>query len=119
MTWGPLYLEIMLNKLNLLVGQSASGKTRLLNTIYNLGLFVTQEKNFMQGDWNIVIEQSGTYYNWKLKSCEKDGRNIIEHEYLTEQIDGKEELILQRNHTEFIFKETRLPKLPSQQTSAP
>ena len=59
--------RVKFGNINLLVGDTATGKTRLLNTIFNLGRFVTA-KEFKNGRWEIVFEHRGITYTWNLQT---------------------------------------------------
>src|SRR5207249_584849 len=63
--------RVHLGKINLLVGDTATGKSRLLNTIFNLGRFVVA-KEFRNGSWHVVFEHAGITYTWVFKT-EKRG----------------------------------------------
>ncbi|MGR9086513.1 MAG: hypothetical protein ACU841_05485, partial [Gammaproteobacteria bacterium] len=50
------YSKILFHAINLFVGETGSGKTRLLNTIFDIGFFVTQGTVFKEGKWEISFE---------------------------------------------------------------
>jgi len=58
--------EVCFGDINLLVGLSASGKTRLLYTIFNLGAFTVRQDYFKNGHWNLEFEQGGKNYKWEI-----------------------------------------------------
>jgi hypothetical protein len=59
--------RVKLGKVNLFVGDSATGKSRLLNTLSNLGRFVAA-REFKSGSWQIVPEHSGITYTWSIRT---------------------------------------------------
>jgi len=66
------FARVKFGNINLLVGDTATGKTRLLNTILNLGRFVAA-KEFKNGRWDIVFEHRGITYRW---NCQTHSRVI-------------------------------------------
>ena len=64
------YSNVKFGKINLLVGDTATGKSRFLNTIFNLCRFVVA-KEFRHGQWDIIFEQSGVTYTWNLQTRKK------------------------------------------------
>lgn len=102
------FSEVEFSKLNLLVGDSGAGKTRLLNTIFNIGSFVAQSKIEGAGNWSIDAEIQGKNYHWE-GIVEKDEviYKVI-FEKLT--INGKEIIIRNDNNTNFLDKQ--IIKLP-------
>ena len=106
--------EVCFGDVNLLVGLSASGKTRLLYTIFNLGAFTVRQKFFKNGHWNLEFEQGGKKYNWEIITKRISATaSLIAKETLYEN----SKLIIERDEDKFIFKDKEIPKLPLQQTS--
>lgn len=112
------YSNVKFGKINLLVGDTATGKSRFLNTIFNLCRFVAS-KEFRHGHWDIVFEQSGVTYTWKLQTGKKEdgGGKFIEHEVLYKHDESNLIQIIKRNDKEFIFNDKQLPKLSLEETS--
>ena len=115
------FSPVEFQNLNLLVGDSATGKTRLLNTIFNLGLFVTH-KRFIDANaiWEIVFEHADIVYTWHLaiENMKGDGNlGIIKFDNLWKH-DGEELIpIIQRDEKTFKFIDDELPKLSPRETS--
>jgi len=106
--------EVCFGDVNLLVGLSASGKTRLLNTIFNLGAFTVRQNFFKNGHWNLEFEQEGKKYNWEIITKRiSSAASLIAKETLYEN----SKLIIKRDEDKFIFKDKEIPKLPLQLTS--
>ncbi|MEA3313023.1 MAG: ATP-binding protein [Caldisericota bacterium] len=106
--------EVRFGDVNLLVGLSASGKTRLLNTIFNLGAFTVRQNFFKHGHWNLEFEQEDKKYNWEIITKRiSSTASLIAKETLYEN----SKLIIKRDEDKFIFKDKEIPKLPLQQTS--
>lgn len=114
---GWKFSPIEFGKINLLVGDSATGKTRVLNTIFNLGRFVAS-KEFKSGYWNIKFQHKEQVYRWILESFEKDEDQIISQEklFLVDN-EEKEVPIVLRDKDKFIFMSNELPKLSPDETS--
>ncbi len=111
--------QVEFERLNLLVGDSATGKTRLLNTIFNLGLFVAS-KEFKNGSWDITFEHLGITYTWNLETEKVEGEVVsgkVVRDYLWKHDGERLVPIVERNQHEFMFLGSELPKLSSQETS--
>ena len=65
------FTEIKFGKINLLVGDTATGKTRLLNTMFNLGRFAAKNE-FKNGNWDLSFEHEGSIYNWSIDTKKQD-----------------------------------------------
>ena len=106
--------EVCFGDINLLVGLSASGKTRLLYTIFNLGAFTVRQNYFKNGHWNLEFEQGGKNYKWEIITKRISATaSLIAKETLYEN----SKIIIERDEDKFIFEDEKLPKLPLQQTS--
>ncbi len=120
---GWIFEKVEFSKINLLVGDTATGKTRLLNTIFNLGRFVASD-SFYNGWWNIQFDHAGTRYDWEIKtqktkleySVEK-APGIIIKEKLVAHTDQKESILIERDENSFIYNNKEIPKLPLEKTS--
>ena len=106
--------KVKFQKLNLIVGESGTGKTRLLNTIFNLGTYVVQGKSGGEGEWSVSLKIKNNTYNWHVCKV-KDGNNVI---IKNEQILLNGEYILERDEDNFKFdKFSSLPKLSKNEMS--
>lgn len=105
------------NKINLLVSNSGMGKTRILNTIFNLGTQISSKK-LKAGIWDLSLDINGIRYEWELEAKILEGKEpevILEN---LKRIDEREETVLvRRNSREFFFKDKLLPKLPKNVSS--
>jgi len=111
--------KVNFGSINLLVGDTATGKSRFLNTIFNLGRFVVF-KEFKNGIWDLCFEHNGANYRWKLeteKEIDKNKLGVITKEALYKKKDGTEEIIVERNKETFTFSNNQLPKLSPRETS--
>lgn len=114
------FARITFGKINLLVGDTATGKSRLLNTIFNLGRFAVS-KEFFGGHWDIMFEHSGATYTWNLQTEQKEIEgvfdSIIKKEDIYKHENGKLIPLVQRNDKTFIFQNKEVPKLSLKETS--
>lgn len=112
------FSEVEFGKINLLVGDTATGKTRMLNTIFNIGLFVASDQ-FRSGLWDMTFSRSGSTYRWAIEADGNGGKEEqrILSEHLSRIDDGSERELVNRSNGKFIFKDSELPKLSPQTTS--
>ena len=109
------FSKVELNPINLLVGLSGSGKTRFMNTLFNISSTVARgEVNgapVRKGHWKMEVKLEDSVYYWDYTGpVEKDIPKITS-ELLTLTKNGKTDTLVDRNEKEFIFKNTRMPKL--------
>jgi AAA15 family ATPase/GTPase len=110
------FSKVPLRKVNLLVGNTASGKTRFLNTIFNIGRFVAADE-FKNGCWDFVVQQKEYTYRWKLTTDQEDGERVITSETLLRSSEtAEEELLIERDANTFQFKGKEMPKMSRTKT---
>ncbi len=110
------FAAVELYAINLFVGETGSGKTRLLNTIFDIGVFVSQGSVFKGGIWEISFEGEKANYIWKFEGHKNiEGNGVVISEELTEiqKDNGNQTIIIQRDKDSFVFNNTLLPKLAS------
>ena len=66
--------KIEFSQINLVVGDSGTGKTRLLNTIFNAGRIAVRKEDFFTGWWDIVFEHNDVKYKWYLSTYNGDNK---------------------------------------------
>jgi predicted ATPase len=119
--------ETTFSRVNLIVGDSGTGKSRFVNTIDNFfkqlvgdnktvvnGQIVTSKLLF-PGSWDVDFESDGEVYSYKLEVSQstKSQQNLsIENEILTH----KGEVLFERKKDSILWKGQRMPKLSSDQT---
>ncbi|MBZ0131101.1 MAG: ATP-binding protein [Rhodocyclaceae bacterium] len=116
-TWA--YSQANLKRINLIVGSTGSGKTKFLNTIFNLGRFIRQNTEGKFGKWNIKFALGKKEYEYDFEASETDSLPVIRFERLALNEGGKskpKELVL-RTPDSFLLNGQELPKL-SQSASA-
>ena len=106
------FSEVEFKNVNLIVGDTATGKTRLMNTLFNLGKYVATDA-YKSGTWDITFIQSGITYHWVLESLDdevgKPGQ--IVKETLSILDDDRKQIIIDRSTEEFLYISDNLPKL--------
>ncbi|MEE3719857.1 AAA family ATPase [Tumidithrix elongata RA019] len=112
---------VQFSNLNLLVGVSGAGKTKILNAISNLKKVANGES--LNGvEWEIILSaKDNKEYRWigKFKLIEESETSFfyelgnIETEILTESLFINEKLLVRREGDEIKFQGDTLPKLSS------
>ena len=112
--------ELIFKKLNLIVGNSGTGKTRLLNTIFNISTMAVRKNQFYLGSWSIVFEHDSVRYKWVIETDQDDDKNrwIKKEEITYYENDGEIKTIVSRNTKKFIFNGKDMPKLSKTETTA-
>jgi predicted ATPase len=104
--------EVNFDRVNLLVGDSATGKTRFLNTVIHFMQQIVAEKMIFSGDWDTDFEIEGQNYQYKLlikSSKTMESEKEVLHEELINKTSGIS--LLKRNDDTFTWKEKELPRL--------
>lgn len=107
------FQKLYLNKINLLVGQSAVGKTRILNTFSNMRKFITGDRQAKNGEWLIKFEINDILYSWSFKI----NQEIVANEKLIVTPNNTDKILINRNQKQFIYNGKNLPKLDVNQLS--
>lgn len=108
------FSKIQFQKVNLIVGDSGTGKTRLLNTIFNLGTYVAQGKSGGEGEWNVSLRIGEDEYKWNVSKVKEGEKIIVKSEKLI--LNGDQ--ILERDGDKFNFDKFKsLPKLSKDELS--
>lgn len=113
------FVNVNFEKINLLVGDTATGKSRMLNTIFNLGRFIGSNE-FINGYWDLIFEHSENKYKLHLQTEEREGEDepgVIINEIVW--VYDKEEFkpIVERNGDSFLFLDVQMPKLSRNETA--
>lgn len=108
------------SNVNLLVGDTATGKSRFLNTIFNLGEFV-KGKRPVSGQWKLTFEHKDKIYKWELISDRvgelSNKKVIIKQEDVWVKNGSKFESLIKRNSESFLFGKSKMPKLSQSETA--
>ena len=112
-----IFPNITFKRLNLVVGDSGAGKSRLLNTIFN-GALIVRQKKFYIGKWDMTVEHLGKKYRWVIQTGkdEKDSP-VITLEEISIITDEKEDKILHRTEEELIYMGKEVPNLSTTESS--
>lgn len=106
------FSEVELRKLNLLVGNSGSGKSRFLNTIFSLGVNVVRNKISKHGEWNLTFSINQDIFTWHISIIKlSNGELEVEKEILTKIEGESNQTIIKRNRKEISFFDSPLPTL--------
>jgi predicted ATP-dependent endonuclease of OLD family len=112
------FSRLTFSKLNLIVGASATGKTKLLNTIFNGGMMAARSDVFYHGWWSYVFEHRNKTYEWTIDTtANEEGETKIRSEKILLRDDSSEKILVQRDDNSFLFNGRELPKLLSNQSS--
>jgi len=100
-TWE--FSPITLGRINLLVGDSGTGKSRLLNTIVNFSRQVVSERINYDGDWDLEFQVNKAVYKYKLV-VKNSLRDIDQKEIVYEELtDSHIEKPLIRREKDSVF----------------
>ncbi len=106
--------ETVLNNVNLIVGASGSGKTRYLNTIFNVSSSIAHGQPFRHGYWRVTVRTEEYEYIYEYDGVTIDGNNQIKKEFVKRKlIDSQEQFenLIDRTSDAFFFCGKKLPKL--------
>jgi len=112
------FSKMYFSQLNLIVGDSGSGKTRLLNTIFNGAVMAVQRDKFFLGSWDLTLEHQGQIYRWSIETGGEGDDERVQNEKIAKlKENGEEELLVQRTLDTFIFAGKELPRLGPKESS--
>ena len=106
-------------KLNLIVGNSGAGKTRLLNTIFNGARLVVQKDKFYIGSWDVTFEHNSVKYRWIIETGKEDDESeakVIKENVISYD-EEKETNLVERSLDSFKYNGKNLPKLSHRESS--
>jgi len=102
-----------LRKINLIVGDTGTGKRRFLNTIFNLCKSVSAKEIANRGIWNISFSIGNQEYEWHFATDFDSRKKIIVKKDLLciKDNEGNKRTIVERDENKFIYQDKELPKL--------
>ena len=111
--------KLNLSKINLIVGASATGKTRLLNTIFNGALMAVRSNVFYVGWWDFLFEHRNQIYEWKIETGGGEGTEakVLNESIVLKSKDKADKILVQRDLTSFVYDGKELPKIVPNQSS--
>ena len=102
------FSELKLKQVNLFVGMSGCGKTRTLNTIFNIGRFIAMNDHCLSGNWEMKLQCGDDLYEWQfrgVKDPSNESDNLIDIENLTlVKTTGERVELVVRTRDSFKFK---------------
>ena len=112
------FSKMEFGKLNLIVGDTGTGKTMLLNTIVNGARLVVQKGEFYGGAWDMTFEHDEKCYRWYLETGGDEGEDgrVLNERILRIQ-DNQTKKLVERNAESFVFDGKELPKLEPGESS--
>lgn len=103
-----------LQKVNLLVGDTGSGKTRFLTELFNFAFAsVANDVSFQpRGEWTAKVLVQNEKYLWHLHTdVERNEGVVVAGEKLSKLSASGEETLFERTAGKIVFGNTKLPKL--------
>jgi predicted ATPase len=111
---GWIFTKVEFKKVNLMVGDTGTGKTRFLNSIFNLGRQVVHKELDQNGFWKIKFGIGQKIFSFELNIIINDKSEfVIKEEILKELKESVEIILVSRDQASFIFNDKELPKLSS------
>jgi len=112
------FSRVELRNMNLLVGDSGTGKTVFLNTIFNLAGIAFGSEPLLYGHWKIKFKQDESVYHWEIEAEQfSNGKTLLMMEHLCQETENGNISIVERNEDWFKFSGKEMPKLPRENTS--
>jgi predicted ATPase len=105
--------KVKFQDINLIVGDSGSGKTRLLNTMFNLGSHVAKKQLGGVSTWKLTLSVGNDIYKWHVSTTLEENKVVVGEEKLS----LNEKLILEREREIYTFNENASVKLPKNEMS--
>lgn len=100
--------ETSFGDLNLLVGPSGAGKTRILDALRQIREILTEDTHTSGGcKWSLALEVAGDLYKWEV---EIERHFFPDRRFLRELVARNEEALVDRAG-KFFFKDQELPRL--------
>ena len=105
-------------KLNLLVGESASGKSTFLNFLFNIGMKVSQDQGAILGVIRVEFEQDGTRYAWELecRKAENEPPEIFSESLWSHPSNSPPVQLLDRRDGSITVKGEKVPRMSPKST---
>lgn len=108
--------KVDFKNLNLIVGISGSGKTRLLNTISNISSVVRGKIN-KTGGWHVKFQIDNVIYDWEISIKQASEIGVyVDYEKLSINKDGDTKEIAVRSEGILTFDGKQLPKLSNDES---
>lgn len=108
------FSNIHLHRTNLFVGASGVGKSRVLNTICNLGEFISKggEKGLRAGNWHLQFSDGNVRFEWSMKSTDNGPtKRLVEAEQLVRIVEDNRQIVFERAGAQFRYANAKLPMM--------
>ena len=102
--------EAKLKRVNLIVGASGSGKSRYLNSVFNVSSFIVHGQPYRPGYWKLTVQTEHHEYLWEYDGSENQVKRESVKRKPIDSSDEPEELI-DRTSDSFLFRGKELPRL--------
>ncbi len=110
------FSRVKLQSVNLFVGATGAGKSKMLNAIFGVGhKAVTDQPPIAQGYWHVLFEHDSQKFLWdyQCKPMPNGSRAITKEVVKQIHRDGGEVTIVERDKSNINFNGSSLPKLSS------
>jgi energy-coupling factor transporter ATP-binding protein EcfA2 len=107
------FQKVEFQNINLIVGDSGSGKTRLLNTMFNLGSQVAKKHLGGVSTWKLTLGVGNDLYKWNVSTTLEENKVVVGEEYLF--LNDRQ--ILEREKQDYTFNGNASVKLPKNEMS--
>lgn len=117
------FAAVKLNRINLLVGATGSGKTRFLNFLFNVGRFAVGAATVSAARWEIVIGHEELNITWKFESAGEVNNvlggkpQVVTEQILIQEKDEETNVVVDRTAEHFKFLGNDLPKIAPEQSA--
>lgn len=105
---------IKFRRINLLVGDSGTGKSRLLNTISALANLILAEKAVGRALWKISFSLNDIVFEYELRTTANEAElntSRVARELLVRKDKKSDVILIDRSESNFKYNGTELPKL--------
>lgn len=109
--------EMSPRSVNLVVGQSSAGKSRLLASLFNLGASAVRKSVEKVGHWWAKFDQDNIQYSYELQIDHGARGPLVTREILKKHEGSKWSTLVERHDEVFKLTENTMPRLPADQTS--
>lgn len=107
------FQKVEFQDVNLIVGDSGTGKTRLLNTIFNLGSMVAKKQvRVIDSNWSMTLAVGKNKYFWKVSTILDQDIAVVNDEELL----LNDNRIFVREKTKLTFRGKSTFKIPANET---
>lgn len=107
------YKKVDFQDINLIVGDTGTGKTRFLNSLFNLGAQVGRSSGPKLGHWIVTSKIDNDIYSWEVTTSLEKNRIVV----ASEKLFLNQKIILNREGLKCEFKGNNSYNLPKDEMS--